>query len=665
MLAVSAGWLAACLRVRSPASYLLAAYVVAWAEVVVLCVALSLPEMLTRGTLLGGLAVLALASWALRRRLGKPQIPLRRAHARWLLEQLRDPALGLLAAGVAIGYAYVAALAFLTPQNDGDPLVYQLTRAALWRQDRGIGIAGADFEVRLDVNPIVAEVGQLATMVTAGSARYVALGQLAGVAALALATYCLSRRIGLRPRGALFGALVVPTLPVIALQSWTAGNDVVVASFVVAAAAFVLGERRNELILAGLATALAVGTKFTGPLMLPALLLLALLGARAGRARAVAALLAGAVLGSGWYVVNLVRTGDLDGGLGEASGQTASFGLDSVARTGSQLLLASVDASGSIEGYALAYAVAAGIFAAALIAVRAAPIAFVGPVLVALAPLAAGALGRLLADALGWGWDLAGNAATAEELRDWELPTAANAYMSWYGPVALLLAVVVMVAAVRARRRGSVSRAAVALALAPIVSLAVVSVALDYELSRGRFFIAPVAVACAVLGLLTRVRWIAGAIAVTCVVTLGLVLVNAMPKPSGIQAGLYAASPSIWELERWQAQMILRPFPSDGGETDVVAYVEQHVPETATVALQLRGNDFMFPYFGPELRRTIQLLDAGEWPSSDAEWLVAAPDRTTQGCDGSWRVAYTSGNWRVLQRIAPDRCEGVVSVETA
>ena len=614
--------------------------------------------ILTRGSLLGGLAVLLVSAWLVRRRLGRPAVPLARAHVTWLLDQLRDPVLGVLAVGVALGYVYVTALAFLTPQNDGDPLVYQLTRAALWRQEHGIGLTGADFEVRLDANPIVAEVGQLATMVTAGSARYVALGQLAGVVALTLGAFCLGRRVGLGPRGALLGALVVPTLPVIALQSWTAGNDVVVGSFVVAAAVFVLGSRPVELALAGLATALAVGTKFTGPLMVPVLVLLALVGVPAGRrVRAVAALVAGAVAGSGWYVANVVRTGDLDGGLGESSGQGASIAADDVARTASQLLLDTVDASGAIDGYVWAYVAAAAIFAAALLGARAAPIAFVGPILVALVPLAAHALGGLLSDALGWFWDLRGEAATAEELRDWELSTAANAYISWYGPVALILAAIMLVVTILARRRGAVSRAAVALALAPIVSLAVISVALDYDLSRGRFFVAPVVAGCAVLGLVARVRWLAGALAVTSVVTLALVLVNAMPKPSGLQAGDYASSPAIWRLERWQAQTLLRPVPSDQGEAGSVQYVEQHVPETAAIALALRSNDFLFPYFGPALRRKVDLLDPADRPPGDAEWLLAAPERAPLACPESWRLAHTSGKWRVWARTAPDRCE--------
>src|SRR5262245_58989349 len=169
MLTASAAMLGACLRLRSATAYLLAAYLLAWAEIVLLCGLLSLPAVLTRWSLLAGLAVVALASFAVWRRLGSTLPPLTRAHGRWLATQLHDPVLGLLAVAVAAGYLYASALAFLTPQNEGDPLVYELTRAALWRQAHGIGIVDADFEIRLDGNPIVAEVGQLATMVLSGS----------------------------------------------------------------------------------------------------------------------------------------------------------------------------------------------------------------------------------------------------------------------------------------------------------------------------------------------------------------------------------------------------------------------------------------------------------------------------------------------------------------
>ena len=658
MLTASAAMLGACLRLRSAAAYLLAAYLVAWAEIVLLCGLLSLPSALTRTSLLGGLAVTAVASFVVWTRLGRAPPPLTRAHAHWLATQLRDPVLALLAVALAAGYLYAGALAFLTPQNDGDPLVYELTRAALWRQEHGIGIVGADFEIRLDANPIVAEVGQLATMILSGSDRYVALGQLSAVAALALGAFALARRIGLDGRASLFGALIVPTLPVITLQSWTGGNDVVAGAFVVAAAVFVLGRAPPELPLAALGTGLAVATKFTGPLMLPMLALLAVAGAPSGRRlRSIGALVAGVVLGSGWYVANLVRTGAIDGGLDERSGQGGTLGLTDAASTGSQLLLDAIDASGAIEQYVWTYAVAAAVLAAGLAGARARPVTFLAPLVVAGVPLAAWMTGTLLAHGLGWAWDAVGEPETADEVRDWTLPTAANAYVSWYGPIAVVVTAAILVAAVVLARRTALPWTAVALAAAPVVAFGLVAATLDYDLSRGRFLIGALAVGCATWGVIMRVRWLAAAVAVTSVVTLGLVLVNAMAKPSGLQAGTYGSSPPIWRLERWQAQMLLRPVPSDQSEASVVQFVERAVPEADTIALALRANDFLFPYFGSRLRRTVELVDADERVPPGADWLVAAPEHGPLACPDSWRLAYVAGEWRVWQRGAPDRCE--------
>ena len=56
----------------------------------------------------------------------------------------------------------------------------------------------------------------------------------------------------------------------------TTQNDLVVAALAAAAAFFVLGPTRSDVALAGLALGLALGTKPTAALALPALALLAL-----------------------------------------------------------------------------------------------------------------------------------------------------------------------------------------------------------------------------------------------------------------------------------------------------------------------------------------------------------------------------------------------------
>jgi len=580
-------------------------------------------------------------------------------HLVWLLRQLRDPILGVLAGAVVAGYAYAVALAVFTPQNEGDPLVYELPRAALWRQEHGIGLTGADFDPRLDANPVVAEVGELATMVAGGTERFVALGQLSAVAALALGAYCLGRYLGLGGRPALFGALVVPTLPVITLQSWTGGNDLVVASFVVAAAVFVLGTRQVELGFATLAVALAVGTKFTGPLALPLLAIIAFVAPRRRRLGALLALLMGTLLGSVWYVANLVRTGDLDGGLADRFGQGAPGGIGNTAQATMQLVLDSIDASGAIDLYAIAYTAVGLALALAFVVVRAPPRMYLAAILVGIAPRAADAVGGAVAWVLTEAWQRVGNPETAELFSGWTLPTASNAYTSWYGPLVPAMVVGLSVFTIVEHRRGRLPGSSIVFALAPIVMLLVLASSLAYDESRGRFFAGAIVISCGAWGVILRVRWLAAGIAATCVVTLGLVLVNAMAKPTGIQAGEYAFSAPVWTLQRWEAQTLLRPSEPERDEASTVAFVDAQLPSDAELALELRSNDLLFPYFGPKLEHRVVLLDPEDTAPGDASWLVAAPGRSPRACSAAWRLVHERRGWRIWKRGHADTCTAV------
>ncbi len=193
---------------------------------------------------------------------------------------LRHPAVLVLAVSVLAGVVYSIALAVATPLNDWDELSYHATRAAFWKQQHGVGYIANPVDGRLNANPPNAEIGQLSTMLLAGHDRYLGLVQLFAYGALVLGVAGMARRIGLRTREAVFGALTVATLPVLVLQASGGLNDLVVGSFLLAAAYFATGAGRSTLMLVALAVALAIGTKFTGVLALPTL---ALVGA-AGRA---------------------------------------------------------------------------------------------------------------------------------------------------------------------------------------------------------------------------------------------------------------------------------------------------------------------------------------------------------------------------------------------
>jgi hypothetical protein len=277
-LVAGATFAACCLRLRSPIEFLLAVYVLAWIWLVFVVLALSPARLLTRWSLLlavGGGLLAGLAMWLAS---GRPRPPLSRAASRAARDALRHPAVLVLAATVLAGLVYSIALALATPLNDWDVLSYHAARAAFWKQQHGVGYIDNVVDDRLNANPPNAEIGQLATMLLSGNDRYIGLVQLLAYGALALGVAGLARRIGLHTREAVFAALAFSTLPVVILQASGGLNDLVVASFLLAAAYFATGAGRAELLLVALTVALAIGTKFTGVLALPTLAVVAAAG---------------------------------------------------------------------------------------------------------------------------------------------------------------------------------------------------------------------------------------------------------------------------------------------------------------------------------------------------------------------------------------------------
>jgi len=71
----------------------------------------------------------------------------------------------------------------------------------------------------------------------------------------------------------------------------------------------------------------------------------------------------------------------------------------------------------------------------------------------------------------------------------------------------------------------------------------------------------------------------------------------------------------------------------------------------------LRGDDYVFPYFGSSLDRTIRLLRPGMQATRQLGWIVEAPGREVPLCESSWRTVLTTGEgFTVLRRISTDRC---------
>ena len=632
MLLATGLLVATTLRVRA---LLLAGYVVAFAEVVALSLLLSISDSLTRGSLVAGtvlLFVVALGVWLLA---GRPRPPrLRRA-------TFSRPIVAI-GAIVVLAFGYVLALVLVTPPNGWDPLNYHLARAAFWLQAGHVGYIGNAYDQRLNFNPPNGEIGMSFALGVTRHETAADFVQFFAALACAVAVYALARRLGLDKPEALFGALLFLTLPIVLLQASGAENDVVVASFVLAACVFVLGSSRAELALAAVATALAIGTKFTGAYGLAVLVPLAAVAGR-GRVltRRLLAVAAGALVGSYWYVVNAVETGHLLGDQSTAGHLTAPLHPRENLLTAYGLAVDTLDLSGSQGRDLLLYCLAAVVVAVVLRRPRAAAI---GAAIV-LSPLAlllvSDHLGRpgllRLYDWLGHpqGYLAVGDVVTSS-------PRTASDTASWFGPLGFLLVVGVGIAAVARKRHALV-------AAAPLIWFCVVALTLTYHPWQGRFFVAPVALSAALWGSALRHRataWSAVAIAAASAL---LSLDHYVEKPSGLRLLDRARTASVWHMERWQVQS-----QHDPPLAPVFQFVDQQVPSHGSIALALGPNEFSFPFFGSRLQRRVELVPSGSNAHAlAAQWLFADSQRTSEIDASCWHAVLQSERGTIFKRTCP------------
>ena len=322
VLAAAAGSLlfAGAIRLRGLVSTLLAAYLVFVSDLVLTTVALSAFREVDRTAIAIVQAVflaVAIGAWVLRGR-HLPQIDAAAATMRSLVRS--GPTLGFLVlAGVILGYELL--LVTTAAPNNWDGFTYHLARVAAWVQHGGIyWIANPPSDI-LNTRQPVAEQQIFFFFATLGKGRFFAVPQyLAQIAGL-VAVYGASRRLGFGARVAACTSALLATFSLVSLESTTAQNDLVAASFSIVAAYFILAGSPVELVLAGAAVGIGLGVKLTTVLIWPVLVLL--LWPRRWRGFALAAVgaIGGFALAGMWgYVLNLVHTGRVSG--------ESRFGLD-------------------------------------------------------------------------------------------------------------------------------------------------------------------------------------------------------------------------------------------------------------------------------------------------------------------------------------------------
>ena len=275
VLAAAAGSLlfAGAIRLRGLVSTLLAAYLVFVSDLVLTTVALSAFREVDRTAIAivqAAFLVAAIGAWVLRGR-HRPQIAATAATMRSLVRS--GPTLGFLVlAGVLLGYELL--LVTTAAPNNWDGFTYHLARVAAWIQHGGIYWIGNPPSDILNTRQPVAEQQILFFFATLGKGRFFALPQyLAQIAGL-VAVYGATRRLGFGARVAACTSALLATFSLVSLESTTAQNDLVAASFPIVAAYFILAGSPAELVLAGAAVGIGLGVKLTTVLVWPVLVML-------------------------------------------------------------------------------------------------------------------------------------------------------------------------------------------------------------------------------------------------------------------------------------------------------------------------------------------------------------------------------------------------------
>jgi dolichyl-phosphate-mannose-protein mannosyltransferase len=590
--------------------FLLAAYLFAVGEIVVLTEALSLAGVVGKEGYLAGQAVVLSAVGAVWLRRGRPLPILPRIE---LAAARSHPIVSVLALAVGVAVVYQAVLVVTTPPNNWDSLTYHLSRAAAWLQQGAVDYFPSHTE-RANVFPPNAEIEIAYTLAFVGRDTFAAAPQFLAELASVVAVYGCARRLSFAPSASLFGALMFATLTQVALQSVTTQNDLVATSFVVSAAYFVLGRSSTELMFAGLAVGLAVGTKLTVIFAAPALVIIALAAlSRRQVAQLAASTLVGlALVGAYGYALNTVRARSPVPLSEEQRRFSPEVTFAGTVSTAARTLYDFVDFSGFHPDVA--------------------------------------ALERF--------------ASASETIFDWlgiernppESTSAAFSFFpnhiageddSYFGPLGVTLVLPLSLGFTIAwlRRRASRRLAAFALAL-PAFLLSLV-LAYSYNRWLGRFMIIPVALTMPLAAWVYSRRLLAACTAVLGVATLVFAHGFNEAKPIGLDG-----TTPVWKLSREQAQSILRPEMEPP-----LAAIASRIPARATIGYVLGIDDWDYPLYGRELRRRLVNLQGAQTLDGEAEglsWVVLGPSAPVPEHGPAWRVMrFPASGWKLLERM-PD-----------
>jgi hypothetical protein len=649
-------------RLSSLVSTLLVTYLAFTANLGLTTFALSPFRAVTRTGLGAAEAVLlvgAVALWWLRGRPGPP-LALARSAAREVLTDLPTAAF-LVFVLVLLGYELL--LGLTVPPNDIDAVAYHLARAAAWAQHGGIYWIPDAPSTRMNAFQPLAEQQLLFLLVAVHGGRLAALPQFLAELAILVAVYGSARRLGFPVRPAACAAFLLATFSTFALESTTALNDIVAASFPAVAACLLLGPGLLEPALGGAAAAMGLGVKLNTGLVLPVLIWLAGRRGRRPFAMAVAGGVAGFVaLGMWGYVLNLAETGHV---LGAGTGtleDRASPSYPGSVMNGLYLLYGLMDLS-VLSNNLIDWLAVTGLLAAAAVAVWAlrsertrdavhdgarVALPFFAPLLVL-----GGAL--LIAEATGWlGFPLRGANGALAPLNESLAHTytrVSSADFSALGPLGIVTLLAAIAIAVIAYLGHRADGRHLAFAAALPCFLVLMSAFTAWTPQLIRFFAIPVALAAPLLAWLFRGRATIAAYGAVAALTVSLTVIHDQGKPLHSPYGYGWA----WNLSRTDA--LRTNARSDYAEE--LAGLDQAVPSGCLGAIAGESDPIYYLY-GSRFQRHIVYLPQGN-PVTPAlahgltKVVVSSnlPESANQLVLDGWKVRPIGGNWLLGTRKAP------------
>ena len=641
---------AASLRTPSLVTALLAAYLAFVANLGLVTWALSPARAVTRGGLAVAEAILLAAALAVWWRRGRPGLPLG-AGLPAVRRIVTDPVTAVALAAVVVLLAYELVLTFSAPANNWDSLTYHLSRVAAWMQHGGLYRIPNAPTPRMNEYQPLAEQQIFYLFVAFGSGALFALPQYLAQLAILVAIYGAARRLGFEPRAAACSSFLLATFSLVALESTTSQNDLVAASFPIAAACLLLGNARFEPALAGVAVGLGIGAKLTTALVLPVLLALALLrGRRVTVEGAAGAVVSFATVGLCGYALNLANTGHVLGYLGTHI-DTPPYeqpAHPSNLATGVDVLYQTLDLA-VLSDHLIELLWIAGLVAAVASVVwrRRADWFAVAVALPFFSPLVVTHLGDLVAwFARSRGFPVRGPLGNVGGLNRTVLGSA-------FGPVGavVFLGVPLVTLGAYLLRRAELRQLLLAAAV-PLFYVLLAQETFNYFMTR--FLIVPAALtaplAARLLGTsLTRAAFFAvGALVVVMIVT---------KDPSRPLHGSYGRP---WQLTQVDAAYLT----DERGVGDAVAALRRAVPAHACVGAVLGGDEPAYFLSGPRLERKVVYLPvAGALEEAYRHFLSyvvvsTGPNRWAAGTfrGGGWHVRSLGSYW--LLAVAPHPGDG-------